>query len=120
MKPGRTTTARGPLSPTILIAGCSGRMVDRCAQAAEVVRCEVRATTLEDLVTAAAECRPLVIVLPTLAYWADRANYDERAEDFNAALVPLANDRIDPDELEGLFMAAVAEAERRRAPKRRP
>jgi hypothetical protein len=79
-----------------------------------VVHCEVRAATLEEVATAAVEYRPLVIVLPTLEYWAHRADYDELAGDVNAALVPVA-ERIDPDELEGLFMAAVAEAERRRA-----
>lgn len=115
MKQGRTTTARALLPPTILVAGCSSRLVTRCAQAAEAVRCEVISTTLDDLPTAAAEHRPLVIVLPTLEYWARRADYDERAEDVNAAVVPVSSERIDPDELEGLFMAAVVQAEQRRA-----
>ena len=114
VKSDRTTTARAVLPPTIVVAGCSSRLVTRCAQAAEVVHCDVRATTLEELATAVATSRPLVIVLPTVEYWAHRADYDERAEDVNATVVPVASDKIDPYELEGLFMAAVAEAMRRR------
>jgi hypothetical protein len=111
----RTATARSILPPTVLVAGCSSRLVTSCAPAAEAVRCVLRVTTLEDFTTVLAASRPLVIVLPAAEYQAHRADYDERAEDVAGAIVPVSNDRIHPDELEGLFMAAVAEAQRRRS-----
>ncbi len=114
VKPDRAPTSPNVLRPTILVAGCSSRLVTRCTQAAEVVRCDLHAATLEELSTAAATLRPLVIVLPTLEYWARRADYDELAQDVKASIVPVANDRVDQDELEGLFLAAGAESQRRR------
>jgi hypothetical protein len=114
VKPDRTPSSPPVHRPTILVVGCSSRLVERCTQAAEAVRCDVRSATLDELGAAAVTHGPLVIVLPTVEYWAKRADHDQRASDVKASIVPVANDRVDQDELEGLFMAAVAEAQRRR------
>jgi uncharacterized metal-binding protein len=115
VKADRTPTSPPVIRPVIVVAGCSPRVVERCTQAAEAVRCDVYAVTLAELGAAAFTHGPLVIVMPTVEYWAKRAEHDVRAEDVKASIVPVANDRVDQDELEGLFMAAVAEAQRRRA-----
>jgi hypothetical protein len=115
VKADRPSPSPAVTRPIIVVAGCSSRLVERATQAAEAVRCDVYAVTLAELGAAALTHGPLVIVMPTVEYWAQRADYDVRAEDMGASIVPVANDRVDQDELEGLFMAAVSEAQRRRA-----
>jgi hypothetical protein len=111
----RNATVRAVLLPTILVAGCSRRFVGVCVRAAAAVRCDVREARLDEFSTSVATCRPLAIVLQKAEYDARRAEYDERAQDVAACVVPVLEDRVDEYELEGLFMAAVAEAHRRRA-----
>ena len=102
------------LESTIVVGGCSPRFVKLCSDAAVTVRCAVRGASLQELSTIVARHRPLVIVLRADEYRRHRAEYDERAVDVKAVILPVDNELLEIEELEGLFMAAVAGAERKR------
>jgi hypothetical protein len=114
MTTDRTATVRAMLEATVVVGGCSPRFVKLCSDAAVSVRCAVRAATLQELSTAVARYRPLVIVLRADAYKHRRAEYDELAVDVKAVVLPVASELLEIEELEGQLMAAVAEAERKR------
>lgn len=103
------------LESTIVVGGCSPRFVKLCSDAAVAVRCVVRGASLQELSTMVARYRPLVIVLRADVYKQHRADYDERAVDVKAVLLPMVSELPELEELEGLLMSAVAEAERKRA-----
>ena len=103
------------LESSIVVGGCTPRFVKLCSDAAVSVRCAVRGSSLQDLSTAVARYRPLVIVLRADAYRIRRADYDERAVDVKAVILAVPSELIDTEELEGLLMSAVAEAQRKRA-----
>lgn len=102
------------LESTIVVGGCSPRFVKLCSDAAVMVRCAVRGASLQELSTLVARHRPLVIVLRSDEYRRHRAEYDERAVDVKAVILPVDNELLEIEELEGLLMAAVAGAERKR------
>jgi hypothetical protein len=104
----RTATVRAMLESNIVVGGCSPRFVKLCSDAAVSVRCAVRGVPLQELATTVARYRPLVIVLRADVYKIRRADYDERAVDVKAVILPMASELIDPEELEGLLMATVA------------
>ena len=102
------------MESTIVVGGCSSHFVQLCSDAALSVRCAVRATSLLELSTTVARHHPLVIVLRAGAYRLRRSEYDELAGDVKALILPIDSELIEIEELEGLFMATVAAAERKR------
>lgn len=115
MSTNRNATVRAVVESTIVVGGCSTHFVNLCSDAAVSVRCVVHGASLLELSTAVARYRPYVIVLRTGAYRLRRAEYDERAVDVQAVILTVDSELIELEELEGLLMATVAEAQRKRA-----
>lgn len=109
----RKATANARTLPTVMAVGAGPELTGRCRTAATAAKAFFEWTDVAGANTAAARCRPLVLVISEDVYAFDAQEFEALARDIRARLLRVDED-VEPGVLGPLVHSALVEAARAR------
>ncbi len=100
--------------PVALVVGGSDRLISAISEAAVVTQVLVAECSVTDAPTMAAQMRPLVLVMSEDVYGTDREGFDSLARDVRSRVLAVADEDMEPAQLEAQLAELMLEAEGQR------
>src|SRR4051812_15403872 len=97
-----------PEEHAVLLIGCSRAADACCSRAAAKLHLVVYRAALADAASAAASCRPLVLLVPQPVYDFDPSEFDDLARDVGAVVLKVADPPTSASEVKNGLVASVA------------
>lgn len=114
MSSSEIPTLRPARVPVVLVVGGEDRLIELVSEAAISAQLLVADCGLPEAPTAAAEMRPLVVVVPADVYETEGEGLESLARDVRSRVLVLDHSSTNSDEIEQKLIALMNESERDR------